>query len=164
MMDGMNLYMTKGLKVGKFWFEATMPDEVVNACKDLLIRNESLIPSWCEEVRIYFDAEGTDTSSGGLASAYIETNYSYRFANLTICPPFLCEELQDRDNRIKHELSHIVTAPLIYYVRDIVGMMTKDEILCSIVSREMNEKVESVTEDLTNIFVKTERKFTNDNR
>lgn len=151
--------MTKGEKIGKFWFSAAMPDEVKDSCKDLLVKNDYLIPSWCNEVRIYWDCAGDD-NDGALAAAYVETNYAYRYAAMYICPPFLSEELEDRDIRIKHELCHIVSSPLVSYVRDTVNILGKDENLSQLVSRESSEKVEAMTEDLSYIILEIEKRLT----
>lgn len=150
--------MTKGECVGKFWFSEAMPQEVKDASLPLLVENEHLIPEWCHEVRVYWNPAGEHVGED-LAAAYIETEYAYRYATLTICPAFLSEEDEARTFRIKHELWHIVSSPLVSYLKDITDILSKrDELLSEIVARESTEKVESLTEDLTNILIKIEEK------
>jgi hypothetical protein len=148
--------MTSGEKCGqKYWFSPNVPDEVKSSCKDLLIANEYLIPTWCNEVRIFWNAEGEPD-----AAAYIETSYSYRCASITICPPFLSEEPEDRELRIRHELCHIVSAPLVSYARSLANIFgADDDNIKALVDRESSEKVESMTEDLVFILQQMERTF-----
>lgn len=153
--------MKEGLKIGKFWFSSNMPDEVIDTCKTELTCYEDLVPSWCEEVRVYFDALGAEPTSdvGNVSSAYIETNYAYRFASLYICPPFLLEEKSERTKKVIHELCHIVSSPVIQYTRDIAIIVSKDDIVSELVTRESSEKIESMTEDLSNIIYKLYEKI-----
>lgn len=145
--------MQKGEKVGKYWFSPDLPDEVKSSCKDILLNNEYLIPNWCNEVRIFWNPNGYDD---GNASAYIDTSYAYRFAAIFICPPFLSEELDDREIRIKHELCHIVSTPVVSYVRDVANIVAPEEPMNQLVVRESSEKVESMTEDLVYILLRME--------
>lgn len=139
---------------GKYWFQEDLPKEVYESCINLLRENQDLIPSWCEEVRVCWDSQGEHTINGNSAAAYIESNYAYRYARLSICPPFLNDSEEDRLDTIRHELAHIVTAPLVNYVRDSFSILAdEDEPLCQLISKELGEKVESVTEDLKNIIV-----------
>jgi hypothetical protein len=147
--------MQKGERAGKFWFSPDVPDEVKSSCKDVLLRNEYLIPNWCNEVRIFWNAVADDTNDGTVA-AYIDTSYAYRYASIFICPPFLNEELDDREIRIKHELCHIVSTPLVSYVRDVSNILGVEETTAQLVARESSEKVESMTEDLVYILMKME--------
>jgi hypothetical protein len=152
--------MAEGLRVGKFWFSSLVPKEVLDTCKDTLLKYECLIPNWCNEVRVYWDAEGNSPDDGeNTATAYISTNYAYRFASLNICPPFLSEEIEDRETRLKHELCHIVSSPLVSYVRDTVAIVTQDEAMTQLVCRESTEKSESMTEDLAYILTQMEKTF-----
>lgn len=146
--------MSKGERVGKYWFSPDVPDEVKSSCKELLISNESLIPNWCNEVRIFWNPQGYED-----AAAYIDTSYAYRYAAIFICPPFLNEEPEDRELRIKHELCHIVSSPLVSYVNDIAKILGVEESIEQIVKRESSEKVESMTEDLVYILMQMEEKY-----
>lgn len=154
--------MVEGERIGdKFWLSSELPNEVKDACRDTLLKNEALIPGWVNEVRIYWDAPG-DRIDGGeaSASAYMTASYCYRYANITICPPFLSEEKADRENRLRHELSHIVSYPLMSYVKQVVETLSsEDDAVTQIVRMELSEKVESMTEDLTNIITNIEKKF-----
>lgn len=147
--------MITGERYGKkYWIHPLVPDEVKVACKDALEQNESLIPSWCNEVRIYWDSEGDQTDHGeGAAAAYMEASYAYRYASITICPPFLSEEPRDRESRIRHELCHIVTYPLILYVKNVAETLTnEEEVTAQLIRKELSEKIESMTEDLVQII------------
>lgn len=148
-------------RVGKFWFSEKLPVEVKNSVKDVLVKNEVLIPSWCNEVCICWD-DGEDSVD---FSAYVETQYAYRKADLYICPAFLREDAYDRDLTIKHELAHIVSSPLLFFVQQVTGIMVdeEDDKYTKLILRESKEKSESMTEDLARIFLAMENKFNNDN-
>jgi hypothetical protein len=144
----------------RFWFHGEVPEEVISACKSLLEENEHLIPSWCNKVRVYWDAEGDENdNSSSLTGAYIETSYAYRNASLTICPAFLSETPEDREALIKHELLHIVSGPLITHVRTVSEALCKDEAYSAIIEKQNQEKIESLTEDLTIILLAIESKL-----
>ncbi len=144
-----------GDRAGKFWFSPEIPEEVKNSCRHILIENEFLVPNWCNEVRIYWSPDGYDKD--GDTVAYITSNYAYRFAAISICPPFLNEEEEDRKSKIKHELCHIVSTPLASYVKDTANILTDEhEIISQIVNREITERAEAMTEDLVYVLMKME--------
>ena len=154
--------MIDGQRVGnKYWISSAVPDEVKAACEDILLKNEALIPGWVNEVRVYWDAEGDETEHGsGLAAAYMEASYAYRYASITICPPFLSEEKADREIRIRHELCHIVSFPLIMYVKHVAETLSgEDDTVAQLVKKELSEKIESMTEDLAQIIQNFEIKL-----
>jgi hypothetical protein len=153
--------MVNGEKVGKYWFSPLIPDEVKDSCRGALLANEALIPAWCNEVRVYWDSEGASTDHGeGSAAAYMEASYSYRYASITICPPFLSEEEPDKESRVRHELCHIVSYPILFYIKSVVETLTgEDETIATLVKKELSEKIESLTEDLAQIIFAMENKF-----
>ena len=139
----------KGKRIGKFWFSPVMPNEARLACEEILVENAALIPNWCNEVRVYWDSDGDEKGS----TAYIETKYAYRYASINICPPFLEEEDEDRETRIRHELCHIVSAPVLEYINRIAEILGKKEEVAALIDKESEEKVESMTEDLVYILM-----------
>ncbi len=139
---------------GKFWFDGSLPKEVLESCRDIFLANEDLIPEWCHEVIIKWDSDA-DNNSDETISAYVVTSYCYRNATIHLCPQFLSALPEVKQTIIQHELFHIVSQPLIEYVKDVVGIMTKDDkVLKKIIWHQISEKMESMTEDLTNILKK----------
>ena len=144
------------LIIGKFWFSPHMPDEVLELAKELFLPLEWMIPAWCEEVRVFWDAEGFDNdreSKDNSASAYMTASYSYRFARIALCPVFLSQEDEERRLTVRHEMGHVILSPFADYVREAFDTLAGDnEIVRKLVETEIRERYEAVTEDLAKTF------------
>ncbi len=140
---------------GKNIISPDVPEEVLKSCLHILLEYEYIIPSWCNGVSVSWNAREDEDSI-----AYITTLYEYRRADLVICPLFLNEDEEDKRLRIRHELSHILTAPLVGYCRSTVGILLKDAdpILEKVIREGLREKYESLTEDLANVLGKAEER------
>lgn len=145
----------EGKRVDKFWFSPELPKEVLDSCEKLLIDNSYIIPSWCESVSVSWNAQDAENV------AYITTHYEYRTAHLVLCPYYLNEDDGERDIKIKHELSHILTAPMVSQFRRISASLLdgKDDATKEIVEEVIREKFECVTEDLARLLVRAEEQF-----
>lgn len=141
-----------------FHFDKSIPKEISKVLPVLFKQNAFLVPGWCHEVRVFWDSNPEE--DGGYASdspAYTHTNYEYRHAEVWICPTFLDHSDYDKEQIVKHELGHIITAPLVDYVHSIFGMLDLDETLEEVIKTELQRHTEAVTEDLTIALRKSDK-------
>lgn len=120
-----------------------VPPEVWDAVEPLLLRHVALVPTWCHEVRVFWD------SSDGETSAKCGADYEYRVARVTICGGFFDYGPAGRDEAIRHEFLHIPLCPLTDWTRDLIHRLTGDDTrLRDWLLSEWRERLEGAVCDL----------------
>lgn len=139
---------------GKISFDDNFPKEVAKGLPELFNSNAYVIPGWCNAVLVTWDSEPTD-ENGDLSSipAYTETHYEYRHATVYICPTFLDQIPSEKDRIVKHELGHIITAPLVDYINQALELLELEENVNSLIMHGVQQNMEAVTEDLTHVLI-----------
>lgn len=152
-------------KLGKFHFTDSLPHEVVKGLPDFFLKNEYIVPEWCHEVQVIWDPEPQDEDGNASGSpAYTDTHYEYRYATVAICPSFLAEEPDAKDKIIKHELGHIVTAPLVDHMAHVLQLLDLDETVVEVIKHGIQQNMEAVTEDFTLVVLKAEANTKNERK
>ncbi len=124
-------------------YRPDVPSEIREAVDPLLRRHASLVPTWCHEVVVFYDAENGDDV------ANVRVLHPYRFAQVTICPPWLRQTAEDREQAIRHELIHIPLAPMTDFVKDLIERMGgEDGRFCEWVQDQWRERFEGAVCDL----------------
>lgn len=129
------------------------PKEVASALIPLLQRYSWLIPAWCTEVNV--DYENVNSKSPtAVAKTYV--NYEYRNAFITFYALWLNDDEYSRRMNLVHELCHVMNGPLADYMADVIRDTLYDEVLKNIVLRELENRIESVTQDMATSILEME--------
>jgi hypothetical protein len=110
------------LNMGKFHFDKSVPEVVRAEVARFLPAHEWLVPAWCHRVNIFWketDGEGSD--------AEVVTLHEYRYANLTFYGRWLAGTDEQKAQTVAHELIHVITNPLMRYVRELLEETLKED-------------------------------------
>lgn len=135
----------------KFTFDAAVPAEARDALRPYLDAYAWLVPAWCHRVYVYWlasDGEDGDTD------AEVNPMFDYRYAKLTFYANWLAGPPERRGAVVAHELLHIVTNPLMRYIRRVAkDAFEEDEPkLFAHVEEGLRERCEGVIEDLAQMI------------
>ena len=146
-------------KLEKIVIDGEVPSDISKGLPALFEKNSYIIPDWCSEVRVIWDASPEDEDGNASdAPAYTDTQYEYRFATVAICPSFLAESVEAKDKIIKHELGHIITSPIIDHIFQVLEILDLEEETLNILKYTLQQHMEAVTEDLTTVLLRAEDK------
>lgn len=128
-------------------FRTDVPREVREAVLPHLDRWCHVVPTWCHEIVVGWD--GTSEGSAARMRAYMD----YRWAELTICAPWLRETPSQRETALVHELVHVLLEPLQNFAADAVALIKEK---CPDVHNWAEEQrrhaMESVVQDFTRLL------------
>jgi hypothetical protein len=139
-------------------YAGAMPREVLTELKALVRRYSHTVPRWCAELRVEWaterDPEAEALEAG--AVAVCRPRYDYRCATIAIFPVWLEHTPAERRQYFRHELRHIVGAPLLNAAHDVLDSFVPEETtdperraLRDFLSRQLTRAWEMVTQDLT---------------
>ena len=136
----------------KLVYSENIPAEVLPAVKAKLEKYEKLIPSWTQEVRVYWNgAPGGDATISGSSDG----NFAYRWATISICPAFLDEKDSEREDTAIHELSHVLLFPLTDFFDQLLCYFDEQpEKVKDFMKSQLMERIEGVTVDLTSAVLR----------
>lgn len=152
--------MNAGQKFGKFVFLSDVPYDIRPGIIRALEKNMDLVPGWCEEVQIRWARSEEEAEENQVTAAYSSTYFDYRYAVITICPSFLDEDEEGRENMVRHELLHPFHSPLVKFIRDILNAVYPESTPeKKIYLEQIREKYEGATQDLATAIGRLQRKL-----
>lgn len=127
-------------------WDKSVPRALRALCKPHVEQHVYLLPGWCEEIRIGYDAD----SEG--ASANVRVAQEYRFARITLHPPMIDMSEADRADTIRHEILHVATMPMVVLLHKAMNALELESAnppLHAWIVESARETMESVVQDLT---------------
>ena len=98
------------------------PVEVRGALRPILLDYLWLVPSWCQNIYVRWDAAPADSDSSLSTSAQPE----YRQAQFNVLPGWLGHIEGSRRTMVIHELLHLPLAPMVHEHGDLAERLTED--------------------------------------
>lgn len=139
------------LRAKVIWKEE-VPAEIRAAVEPHLTRWLGILPGWCEEIIMRWNA---DTTS---ASLQTDVRPEYRDVILEVCPSWLDLGEDSRECAVVHELCHVLAGPLVNFTRDTIWQMSDEgSALRGILQRECEKAFEGVVEDQARAFLRERR-------
>lgn len=132
------------LVAGTFRFRG-VPADVQRPITKVLKQLRWMLPTWVDHVNIHFCTDKTD----GESNAEVTTEYAYRWASIMIYSSWLLGSEEDRLEDLKHEIYHIILAPMAEFASRLLKELGTDSASERMVQKEHIERVESVVQDLT---------------
>ncbi len=142
-------------------FEPNMPDEVAGALLDIFLRWAWVIPTACDEIRVFFDhtgyeAEDENDKDDPEIFAACESLSEYHAARIHVYPRWLTEPEGSRERIIVHELGHIITAPLAEVADFVAERCSGDPLVRALVAEHNRRACESTVTDLEKILLRSQ--------
>lgn len=123
------------------------PAEVRGAVEPYLIYWKQIVPAWCAEVIVRWDPDLHENSM------MTQVRPEYRDTILVVGPGWIDMEDESRDLTVVHELAHIITGPLVNFIRSTIRAVTDDGmILREVLEEQARVAFESVVEDQARII------------
>lgn len=135
---------------GKWIYRGEWPAEPRRATEAALAGLEWLVPDWCREVCLRWEAQPPEDASG--AAAETEIAYEYRWAVIRIFPEFFADTPDGRRCNLTHELLHIFVGPLAEYAEQLATRLLKEDApkFHETVRAELVTRLEGAVQDLAN--------------
>lgn len=125
--------------VTRVTFTPSVPREVQQAMRLSLHRWLWLVPSWCHELRVVWDT-GLD------CPAAMQAQDEYRYAEIIMGPTWLDEDDDERESVVRHELAHLLIAPMVAWVDYAIADMDEHA------QETWRRALEGTVSDLTQAF------------
>jgi len=110
-----------------------------------------LCPGWVHRLSVEYS---TDTKYGPECKATMTSDYKYRHAHLTIYPPWIWLDEEQKKAVIIHEAVHILVAPLHQLFADSVkALFADDEKMEQFIHNAWDVAHEATVEDLARAFI-----------
>jgi len=124
------------------WYSPTLPPEIKTVLEPILRAYLHILPTWMHELIVRYDAADQN-------AATMNIDQEYRRATLTVTGQWLLQFPGDREENIRHELSHILVGPLTEWTKDLIDRLAKDdERLSEWLKKEWQLILEGVTTDV----------------
>jgi hypothetical protein len=130
-------------------FFEDVPAEMREAIRPHVRRAAFTLPGWCEH--LYLDWATHDGDTGTAADTVCM--FRYRWARVTVYSGWLRHGEYTRQRLLLHELVHVNIDPLYHGLKNMVDDLTPDKISERVVLRTLNEALEGVVEDMTNLLM-----------
>jgi hypothetical protein len=133
----------------RFVFYTDIPAELRQALDLYIPPLEFLIPKWCQNVYIAWASEGAEG-----AAAVTRCRYQYRWARIVFYANWLEQPPRLRMRNCVHEMVHVNVNPLFNTAITQIEILTKgNDHAQQLAFEPLREKIESVTEDLTDLLM-----------
>jgi hypothetical protein len=132
--------------MARILWDADVPALAESVTAPLVERYAPLLPRWVEELRIGWGQR----EDGCPAEMYVAQEY--RFARLTLYPPYLSQDESTRDETIRHEILHAALMPmkrLVFRVLEALNVEQDNPGLFRWAAEEARETNEGAVQDLT---------------
>jgi hypothetical protein len=135
--------------MARIYWTNDVPAEVRAALEPMLDRWTGLLPTWLHDLVVDYSA----TEQAGMLMG---VEFHYRRANLIVTGQWLTCPPEEREEMLRHELSHIILGPLQDIALDIVRRLTdEDDALADYLRQEVMNRVEGVTCDMSHAIFQT---------
>ena len=131
--------------VPRIHWTADMPPEVRKAAEPYIRKWVCLVPSWVLDLKMGVTWDETQL----YASSW--SDQEYRRAGINLCPGWLAEDEDSRENILVHELVHMAVGPLDECAKSVVRhtIGEDNEALYTWANDQISKALEGAVEDLT---------------
>lgn len=130
-------------------YDAKVPPEIRNAVDGVIRRWLHLLPTWCHDLYVMYDASSANMAEAG-------SDPEYRRADLVIGPHWLKDTPDGREETVRHEFCHVPLHPLTAWTKAMIDRLAgDDERLSGWLLSEWQERLEATTCDVEMALRKT---------
>lgn len=123
-------------------YDPKVPAEIERAVNPIVQRWLHLLPTWCHDLYVMYDAASINMGEMG-------SDHEYRRATLVIGPEWLKEHEVGRDEVVRHEFCHVPLHPLTAWTKAMIDRLAADdERLAEWLRSEWQERLEAATCDV----------------
>lgn len=123
-------------------YDPKVPPEIQTAAEPMIRRWLHLLPTWCHDLYVMYDA-----ASGNIAE--MGSDHEYRRATLVIGPEWLKDHPGGRHEAVRHEFCHVPLHPLTAWTKAMIDRLAaEDERLAAWLLSEWQERIEGATCDV----------------